>query len=473
MKRRLALLSAVVLLLVMNGCVVKMYEDYQRNNRPKATTAAADESATADEAALSGEVFGIIMSVDSDGKTVTIRDMNSNAAVTYSYTGATDVRDKYGAIMAMALMEPGYAVEGTYLIKENRLTALSVSDRTWENLRVHNWEFIQNERRFRIGTQYYSLHDFVVVASDGELIDIRELAEPDELIVRGYGDTIYSITVLKGHGYISLVNDAYFIGGIVTVGNEVGLEITEDMLMLVKEGRHILTVTKNGVGGSVEIEVIRNREIMVDIGDFQGEAVLHGSIWFSITPKDAKLYINGKSKNYSELVELPFGTYRIAVEAEGYVPYIGDLVVGDTFMRKTISLGLDAAAQTTSEQTSSAGDETSAQTDEKETASGAAENETTADSGQSTLPTEEASVIYTGDKDMSKYKIYIESPAGAEVYFDSEYMGVAPVSFEKKSGIHTITFRMNGYVTKAYTIEISAFAQDEYFSFLAMKAVEQ
>ncbi|MBR6638233.1 MAG: PEGA domain-containing protein, partial [Lachnospiraceae bacterium] len=320
-------------------------------------------------------------------------------------------------------------------------------------------------------------YDYCVVAQDGKIIDIRELASIDELIVRGYENTVYSINVLKGHGYISLQNEDYFMGGIVTVGNEVGLEITEGMLIMAEEGKHILSVTKNGVGGAVEVNVERGKEVFVDVGPLQGEAVMHGSVYFTITPENATLIIDGKVQNHEDLVELPFGTYRIAVEAVGYVPYMGDLVVGDTFIRRNISLGLEEKSTEVVEPETTSPEETTPEettsTPEETTAPGGDAGQDTTTGTEGELPIEEeTTVIHTGEKDVSKYKIYVESPIGAEVYFDSEYVGIAPLEFEKQSGLHTIIFKRDGYQMKAYVLEISQEACDEHYSFLPLEKTE-
>ncbi len=469
--RKYLLLLLLIPMLFLNGCIIKMYEEYQDSHR-KPTTTAPTEETTTEAPRLEGEIFGVVAKVDLENKVITIRDIETNALLAYFYTGYTDIRDKYGEIMAAGVLQPGDIVEGRYYVDDSILNTLSISSKAWSNLRVHNWAYDGDTNRIRIGTQTYSLYDYCIVAQDGKIIDIRELASIDELVVRGYENTVYSINVLKGHGYISLENEDFFIGGIVTVGNEVGLEITDDMLIMAEEGKHILSVTKSGVGGAVEITVQRGKEIFVDVGPLQGEAVMHGSVYFTITPENAKLIIDGKVQNHEELVELPFGTYRIAVEAEGYVPYMGDLVIGDTFIRKTISLGLEEKSTEATEPDNS-GEIADTEPEETTTADGEAEQETTTGT-EETLPLEEeTTVIHTGEKDVSKYKIHIESPVGAEVYFDSEYVGIAPLSFEKQSGLHTIIFKRDGYQMKAYVMEISAEACDEHYSFLPLEKTEE
>lgn len=471
--RIIVLMMLAVMLFTCNGCVIEMYEEYQKENAKKETTGVI-EAVTVTPVKETAVFFGVVDELDTKNGLINVRNIETDELVSYTYTGATDVRDKYGKIMAIALIEPGYLVDCEYRVEDNRMLKLYISNAAWENLRVHNWKYSEEDNCIRIGNQNYDLYDYKIVAAEGKQIDIRELAEVDELIVRGYENEVYSISVLKGHGYISLRNDAYFIGGIVTVGNDVGLEITDDMLILVGEGKHTLSVSKNGVGGSVEVEVKRNKEMIVDVGDFQGELEEYGSISFKINPEGAKLYIDGRQKLYDELVELPFGTYKIAIEAEGYVPYIGDLVVSDTFLRKTISLGLEGVKEEETTASKDGGEETAASGGEEEASTTTAvlvENETTGMDTEAIEP--ETTVIYTGSNDVSKYNIHIDTPTGAEAYFDSEYIGTVPVSIPKQSGIHTIIFKKDGYKTKAYTIEISDGAQDEYFSFIAMEALSE
>jgi len=62
-------------------------------------------------------------------------------------------------------------------------------------------------------------------------------------------------------------------------------------------------------------------------------------------------------------------------------------------------------------------------------------------------------------------KVYIDAPKNVEVYLDSNYVGIAPVSFKKVVGSHTITLRKSGYVTKSYTIYLYNDGEDITYSF--------
>ena len=58
-------------------------------------------------------------------------------------------------------------------------------------------------------------------------------------------------------------------------------------------------------------------------------------------------------------------------------------------------------------------------------------------------------------EDEAYHTITIQAPVGVEVYQDNLYMGIAPVTYQKTAGSHTITLRKTGYVTKSYQIEVA------------------
>ena len=62
-------------------------------------------------------------------------------------------------------------------------------------------------------------------------------------------------------------------------------------------------------------------------------------------------------------------------------------------------------------------------------------------------------------------KIQIQQPAGAEVYLDGNYIGIAPVSTAKVTGSHVITLSRDGYKTRSYTVNIANDGNDVTFSF--------
>ena len=61
--------------------------------------------------------------------------------------------------------------------------------------------------------------------------------------------------------------------------------------------------------------------------------------------------------------------------------------------------------------------------------------------------------------------MHIDSPVGAEVYLDGNYIGIAPVDFEKKAGNYVVSLRKTGYQTRSYTLQVDSEEKDVTYSF--------
>ena len=59
----------------------------------------------------------------------------------------------------------------------------------------------------------------------------------------------------------------------------------------------------------------------------------------------------------------------------------------------------------------------------------------------------------------------IPTPEGVEIYWDGNYIGLAPVSIKKEPGTHTITLRKNGYVTRSFTVILDEAEENVSYSF--------
>lgn len=492
-----------------------------------ATTTAPQEDATRSTAVFSGACYGVIVDIDMTGDTITILDLVTDTEAQYGYSGSTYIMDKYGKDISVTQLSLGDVVEGGYDTGTKRLVELKKSDRVWENQKVANFSIDRLANTMKIGKSLYEYIPNVVIVSDGRILDdISEVSNQDELIVRGNEKTIYSIVITKGHGYVTLSDAEYFEGGLVSIGSRIAQEVTPGMIIEVPEGEYVLEITKDGVGGQVNILVTKNQETKVNVGGLKSEVPETGRIRFQIEPEDATLYIDGEKTDYTNLVKLDYGSYKINIVADGYVNYEADLVVSESYQRREIELGRVAGAESTSSEKESGdvtgktetsetgetkeGETTTSTGQEKETeTSGTATTEpgqttaqTTSAAG-STTPTVTAPTVTTptvtaptvttpaipqvsttekqsegmgndndsptdGEK-VGDYKIHVEAPSGASVYFDGEYMGVAPVSFQKVSGEHTIIFKQSGYETKTYTVTISDVKADCHYSYPSLR----
>ena len=366
----------------------------------------------------------VLVSKNNDD-TLTFMNIETGKNYTLSYTGATTIWDKYKEAMSMEQLSEGDIVDIKFLKTKKKLADITLYKDAFVYTDVTKYEINELTRTFTIVKEAFSYDKNVVIVSDGREIELMDLNDTDILSVQGIGSTIYSIAVDKGHGYLKLANDEYFVGGWIEIGSSMIRPITEDMLLVVPEGKYEVLFTNKGNSGTKQVTIHRDEEVTVDIGDFEIKEVQYGKVIFTMNPTEASLYIDGKLVDTALPISLEYGIHQLIAMASGY----------DT-MTKYIKVGQESAGVSITMEKESA-DETEEETDE-----------------------EEETIDIS-----SYYKVYIDTPEGVEVYVDGNYIGISPVSFAKKPGTHTITLRKNGYVTRSYTIEIDKEEKDVTYSF--------
>lgn len=371
--------------------------------------------------------IAVLVSKNND-ETITFMNIETGKNYTLTYTGATTIWDKYGEAMSMEQLSEGDIVDVKFLKSKKRLADITLHKDAFTYTDVTKYEINELTKTFTIVKEAFQYTKDTVIVSDGQQIELMDLNEADVLTVRGIGSTVYSIAVEKGHGYLKLANDEYFIGGWIEIGSTMIRPITDDMLLVVPEGKYDVLFTNGGNSGTKKVTIGRDEEVTVDIGDIEIEEVQYGSVIFTMNPTDASLYIDGKLVDTSSAISLEYGIHQIIAVATGY----------DT-LTQYIKVGQESAGVSI--------------TMEKE--------ESSSDDDEDEEDNEEEDTVDIS----STYKVYIDTPEGVEVYLNGNYIGISPVSFAKKPGTHTITLRKNGYVTRSYTIEIDSEEKDVTYSF--------
>ncbi|NLZ82158.1 MAG: PEGA domain-containing protein [Clostridiales bacterium] len=381
------------------------------------------------------EALAVIMNYDTSLKTITLLPTESQEPITLTYSGGTDVKDKFGQVITTAQISVGAMVDIGYIKSSSELIKIHVSKKTWENVGVNNLTIDTLSMVMKIGTLNYKFKDNIVVVDGQDLVSVDNLAEQDVLIVRGYEDTISSITILKGHGTVKLVDTAGFLGGNVTVGYEAMQKISENLLIPVREGNFNITVENGKYSVTKNIEIIRNEMTIVSFDGLGQMAEENGMITFDINPFGADLFIDEMLTLYANPVKLAYGEHELTVSLGGYTTYEGSLKVNED--KKTVKIDLPEA--TSSEEA----------------------DVTIIDSDTVDISTPS----WANDDDIDDdHYIYVESPIEASIYLNGEYMGTSPIGFEKIIGSHVFTFIKEGYETISYTIDVEDDNMDTYIS---------
>lgn len=388
----------------------------------------------------------VIVAKSTKDKTLTLYNLVRKRNYTLEYDGTSKLTDKYGGSMSMEQIKEGDIVDITFLKSKKKLNSLMLSSQSWALNDISKFEIRERKKEITVADSIYDYDDNLFIFSNGKDAQIMDINQTDRLKIQGIGHTVYSIAVDKGHGYLRLKNDEYFIGGWIEVGQSVIRTIAQDMLLTVPEGSYDVLVSNGGTTGSKQVTINRDEETELDIGDLKGEDIVkYGKLLFALTPDDASLFIDGEEADTSQPVTAEYGIHQMMAKADGYQTVIQYIKVGQE----------NATIQVTME---------------KETGKIEAEDAILATPAVPAVATPAPSV--TPVVSTSGYKVTIDAPTGAEVYLDGNYVGIAPVSFTKVAGIHVVTLRKTGYSTRSYTIEADDTAKDQSFSFSELTAIE-
>ena len=307
------------------------------------------------------EDTGIIVAIDDENQTITVKKVDSGVKLDLSYTGATNVTDQYESVLVMKQLLLGEIVNVYYNKEDLTARKVEICSDAWEYTDVLNLSYDQTEKIIYVAGEKYRYGDSLTLLSNGKEGNLLDINPIDVVTIKGINKRICSVIITRGHGYISLENDETFIDGWIDVGQESARPITEKMLVVASEGNHKVTVAKDGAGGTKSVTVKRNETSVVDVSDLKSETKKTGSLKFNITPANAILYIDGIKTDYSEVIVLDYGIHRIIVKADGKADISQTIVVGSSYSEIEIN-----ASNTTSSSSNDTKKDTAGTKDTKE-----------------------------------------------------------------------------------------------------------
>ncbi|MDE7183130.1 MAG: PEGA domain-containing protein [Lachnospiraceae bacterium] len=456
-------------------------------NQPSDSTVEQTETETAvDEINKSGiydsEDAAVVVKKDLEAKTIQFQNIASSRRYTLTYDGTTTIYDRNEQALSMEQLKEGSVVTVRFYKPRKTLAYIRENPDCISYHNVSGYSMDLSKGTITLGKELYNISSHVVVVSGGRETDMMEVSQMDELSVWGYKNMIYGIHIEKGHGYLRLQNEDYFVNGWIDVGDSVIRKITEDMLLVVPEGTHTVTVSHKGSSATQEITFARNEEMAWDLGEVEITVVQKGTVIFTLNPVTAKVSIDGREVNVSKPVEIEYGLHQMRITADGYDTVAQYIRVGEP--SANIAVELEKSEESSSEKASDKDtdkkekeqekDDDDEQTTSKKYQSKSAEPEDEEDNDKGEDEEEEKK-----DEDKhylsssEKYKVYIDAPDGVEAYLDGSYVGVTPVSFNKDPGSHVVTLRKSGYQTRSYTLQIDEEEKDVNYSFTDLIKLEE
>lgn len=439
MQKKIIFMLLTVLLVLCTGCSqsgkVKVYDDTEE------TVISHDEQT----------MTAVLTGIDMEHSVIGFVDCLTGGMNSLIYHGGVMISDTYGNEIGISGLSCGMVVDVVYYADTGKLVSIALSGNAVIRKEISKFSANMETGKATYKGTSCTMSQYVTAYDGDTKIDIMEVNTEDQVTLYLYGDKLVSVVIELGHGYVRLNNQSSYVGGMVEIGYDVIVPVTDDMLLTVREGTYTLRINKGGYSNSKEVSVVRGEETKVDLQDI---AIPTGTATFEVTPVEAAIYVSGNKINGNTYTNL-YGSYNIKVEADGYKTFNGSFKISETVNSFTINL-TKLEDDTTEDESST---DTSSETgDDTQTT----EDQQTTNSENTTETTTESS---TGNV------ITVKTPVGVGVYFDGDYVGVAPVSFPKVAGTHTITLYQSGFLIKSYTIQTTDNGKDDEYSFAALTSL--
>ncbi len=416
--RLVALLLVASLLIVVPGCKEKEPEIISGNDIPPLPTKPAAEAPTNSNNEI--VIRGVFTHIDIENMRMMFVDMKQYVEYEVPYHGGTDIKTKYDTVIPANSMDIGGVYEVVCDARGNAKTVYGVKD-SWEKNSITGFEINEASKTIEYGSASVKYNGNTIVLSNGERVALSTLVAQDEITLRGEGDTIYSITVDKGHGFLKLTGVDAFVNGYVTVGTKQLLAITENMIITASEGSHKIELQNGSIRAQKSVTIKEGEQAVLDFSEYIKPAVQNGVVKFMVNIDNAIMVLDGVEKSYEGLHTLSYGNHTAIFKANGYQQY-------------TLKFTVDSAYETHIIDMVASGSSTTKASSDK----------------------------------TDGYYVKVTAPEGASLYVDSVYKGTVPCQFDKTAGNRIITLAKDGYETISYTISITNTTGDVTYAFPEM-----
>lgn len=410
----------------------------------------------------------VVASIDYENDLVNLIDCRTGDEKQLIYNGGVSVYNQFGNDIGLDGLELGTVVDAIYYTDTFKLVEIAYSKAATVLSDVNKLSIDLEELKAVYKGTSCPIAEYLTAYDDGAKISALEINTEDLVTLNLYAGKLVSVQVQLGHGYVRLVNQRTYVGGMVEIGYDVIVPVTDDMLLAVREGEYTLRINKNGYGDTKTVTVQKDKEVVVDIFDI---SIPSGTVTFNIEPADSTLYVNG-NKLENHVYTNTYGNYKFKVVAEGYEDFSGRFAIKDPTRIYDVVLKKkkDSTEQTTESTTEESTTDTSTTTATTGTTTETTRQTTEGEPISSEKSTD--STESTEEKKETNNNIVVSAPVGVDVYVDGEYIGLSPVTFKKVVGTHTITLHKKGYLIKSYTIQAKDDGKDDEHSFAELVPIK-
>lgn len=293
------------------------------------------------------DIFVVMEINQEEGSVLLQKGEDKIQQFSYLFDEKSLLYDKYKKLIQFDKLEVGDVVNLETDNTKQKIKTLTLSKQVWKIDDVSDLIVESNGEIASFRGKKYAWDDQVGIFFQKKQLTLEELSRMDLLQITGKDKKILSIKVTTGHGFVLFTNGEKFEGGYILLGNLLAVQIQKDLMLPIRAGKILLSVMKDGMGGSKEVEILENQKLEVDLGAFSQEVVGSGEVTFTLMQEGAKLYINGTIVDLTQPQRLNYGVYQIKVKAEGYDSWTRTLVVRSEKTTLVIDLDEEKNTETT------------------------------------------------------------------------------------------------------------------------------
>ncbi len=329
-------------------------------------------------------VTGVIEKYDLKNNTIKVASFDDDKTYSFIVDGKSKLFDQYGKTIVFPELKEGDIVDIDFDSNSVYISELRINPNSFEYEKIKGVEINEDLNELWYNNQKFKYDENISVFYDDEPFSLSDIVPADIITISGYGNTVYRIDLIKGHGTINFTNTDSLENGIVEIDTDIMFQLDTQTSSNVSAGSHNLVIKANNIDTYTnEVFIEQGDTLEIDLSNLPNKK---GLLVINTNVTDPQIMINGTI--YSDPIMLPYGNYSVTLSAPDYVT-------------ETISVVIDKSQQEVS---------------------------------LDLKPVEKNARI-----------IIDTSPTGAEVYFDNRLIGLTPIDENIEIGNHTVTLRMDGY----------------------------
>lgn len=312
-----------------------------KNDKDQDETVNATEETVVEEETVNtskdlDRILALVKAIDLDNNIMTVYDIDHDLTINMVLDGTVLYEDEYGSIMVAEQILPGYVVNIKYDKNNYVPEQVKVAPQIQTIKNLSSFVLDEDQKTIQIGSDIYKYTDEIITFDGDKRLDLAGITTADDVIVRAYKDTIWSIIIENGHGYIVLQNYDAYLDGTIEIGNRTSYTVVPEMRIPVTVGVQNVIITKDTMTPfSASVLIAENEEYIIDLEDYQPKI---SEVTFRIIQEGATLFINDTISPYDAPVILDYGQYDIKVKLEGYKDWQGIVEINQPSMEQIIDM---------------------------------------------------------------------------------------------------------------------------------------